>query len=159
MAQTEFPPALRLRAARTFEARRERVFRAWTTPEAIRRWFIEPADGRWTEDPQVDPRPGGHYRFAGESGGKPWCVHGTYREVKPPERLVFTWEWEDHPNPGDSGRTLVTVEFLERGGRTEVVLTQQGFPHEASRQDHDTGWAGCFESLERLLSATEGGES
>jgi uncharacterized protein YndB with AHSA1/START domain len=150
--------SLALRVSRTFAASRERVFRAWTTPEAIRAWFIEPPEGRWTEEPELDPKPGGRYRFAGESGGKPWCVHGTYREVQAPDRLVFTWEWEDHPNPGDSGKTLVTVEFLERDGHTELILTHQGFPHEASRQDHDTGWGQCFDAMERLLSATAGGK-
>jgi uncharacterized protein YndB with AHSA1/START domain len=150
------PVALSLRATRTFAAPRERVFRAWTTPEAVRRWFIEPAQGTWTEDPQIDACPGGQYRFAGESGGKPWCIHGTYREVRVPEKLVFTWEWEDHPKPGDSGRTLVTVEFCERDGCTEVVLTHEGFPHEASRQEHDAGWGGCFDSMEAWLSEDEG---
>jgi len=159
MAQTDFPPALSLRASRTFAAPRPRVFRAWTTAEAVRRWFIEPTEGRWTEDPYLDPRPGGQYRFTGESGGKPWCVHGTYQEVQPPERLVFTWEWDDHPNPGDSGRTLVTVEFVERDGKTDLILTQEGFPHETSRQEHAAGWAGCFDSMESVLSAAEGGAS
>ncbi|HEY6552556.1 MAG TPA: SRPBCC domain-containing protein [Vicinamibacteria bacterium] len=157
MAQTNVPPALSLRATRTFAAPRERVFRAWTTPEAIARWFIEPTDGHWTEAPQLDPRPGGQYRFAGESGGKPWCIHGTYREVLEPTRLVFTWEWEDHPNPGDSGQTLVTIDFHDRGGQTEVVLAQQGFSHEASRQDHVTGWAECFDAIDRLVTAAEAG--
>jgi uncharacterized protein YndB with AHSA1/START domain len=152
MAQTSFSPALALRATRTFAASRERVFRAWTTPEAVRRWLIEPSQGSWTEEPQMDARPGGRYRFAGEGGGKPWCVQGTYREVEPPKRLVFTWEWEDHPNPGDSGLTLVTVEFFDREGRTEVVLTHQGFPHQASRKDHDTGWGECFDAMARVLA-------
>jgi len=151
MAKPETGP-LSLRAARTFRAPRERVFRAWVDPEALKRWFIEPTEGRWAAEPQLDPRPGGQYRLAGESGGKAWCVHGTYREVKPPERLVFTWEWEDHPNPGDSGQTLVTVEFHDRGAHTELVLLQEGFPHEASREDHRTGWAGCFDAMERLLA-------
>jgi uncharacterized protein YndB with AHSA1/START domain len=156
MAEPDFSSPLSLRATRTFAASRERVFRAWTEAEAVRRWFIEPSEGRWTEAPQIDARPGGRYRLAGESGGKPWCVYGTYREVKPPERLVFTWEWDDYPNPGESGRTLVTVEFLERGQRTELVLTHEGFPHESSRDEHSQGWTGCFDAIERLLSRARG---
>lgn len=143
---------LSLRTSRTFPAPREAVFRAWTEAEAVKRWFIEPGEGRWTEEPQLDPRPGGLYRFAGESGGKAWCVHGTYREVKAPERLVFTWEWEDYPEKGDSGRTLVTVEFHDRGGQTELSLTHEGFSHEASREDHRKGWDGCLDAIQELLS-------
>ena len=151
MPTTDRPP-LALRITRTFAAPRERVFRAWTDPQAIKKWFIEPSDGSWTREPEIDARPGGAYCFTGESNGKPWDIHGTYREVDPPAKLVFTWEWEDHPAPGDSGDTLVTVEFLDRGERTEVVLTHERFPSEASRKDHETGWDGCFDSIERVLS-------
>ncbi|HSB62310.1 MAG TPA: SRPBCC family protein [Vicinamibacteria bacterium] len=151
MATPPHPASLSLRVSRTFAAPRHAVFRAWTDPAAIRQWFIEPTGGRWTEEPRVDARPGGEYRLAGESGGKRWCIHGVYREVKPPERLVFTWLWEDHPNPGDSGDTVVTVEFLERGGRTEVVLTHHGFADEAARKDHATGWGECYDAIERFL--------
>ena len=151
MAEPEAGP-LSLRTSRTIAAPREKVFRAWTEAEAVRRWFIEPTEGRWTEEPQLDARPGGRYRFSGESGGKAWCIYGTYREVKPPERLVFTWEWEDYPEKGESGKTLVTVEFLDRGGQTELLLTHEGFPNEASREDHRAGWSGCFDAIQRLLS-------
>ncbi len=63
------------------------------------------------------------------------------------------------PEPRGLGHTLVTVDFVDRDGTTELILTQEGFPHEVSREDHSTGWTGCFDSMERLLSATEGGES
>lgn len=72
--------------------------------------------------------------------------------MKAPERLVFTWLWEDHPNLGDSGDTLVTVELFDRGGRTELILTHEGFVSEAAREDHATGWEGCFHAIQRLLS-------
>jgi uncharacterized protein YndB with AHSA1/START domain len=96
-------------------------------------------------------RTGGGYRFTGTSGGKAWCIHGTYLEVKAPERLVFTWEWKDYPAPGDSGDTLVTVELFERGGQTELVLTHEKFATEAARQDHATGWVGCLGAMAKLL--------
>jgi uncharacterized protein YndB with AHSA1/START domain len=151
MAASETRAPLSVRTTRSFAAPREKVFRAWTDPAAIKRWFIEPSEGRWTEEPVVDARPGGAYRFTGESGGKPWCVHGTYRDVTPPERLVFTWLWEDYPNPGESGDTLVTVELHDRGGRTELVLTHERFTTEAAREDHAKGWEGCFDAIGRLL--------
>ena len=152
MPTTESRAPLSLRATHTFAASRERVFRAWTEPEAVKKWFIEPTEGHWTQEPELDARVGGHYRFTGESGGKPWSIHGTFREVQAPERLVFTWLWEDHPNPGDSGDTVVTVEFFARGAHTEVVLTHERFTSEAARDDHETGWAGCFDAIERFLA-------
>ncbi len=149
MAKTQ--SAVALQVTRTFSAPRDRVFRAWTEAAAIRNWFIEPTGGEWTEEPRVDARPGGNYRLAGRSGGKSWCIHGVYREVEPPKRLVFTWLWEDYPNPGESGDTLVTVEFRARGPETEVVLTHEGFANESARRDHTTGWQECFDAIAKLL--------
>ena len=152
MATPETRTALSVRITRSFAAPREKVFRAWTDPVAIKRWFIEPSEGSWTEEPVVDARPGGNYRLTGESGGKPWCIHGTYKDVTPPERLVFTWLWEDYPNVGDSGDTLVTVEFHDRGGRTELVLTHERFTTEAARKDHAQGWEGCLDGIGSVLT-------
>lgn len=152
MAKTDTRAPISLRVTRTFAAPRDKVFRAWTDPQAIRQWFIEPSEGSWTKEPELDARPGGHYRFTGESGGKPWSIHGTYREVKTPEKLVFTWQWEDHFATGDSGDTVVTVEFFDRSGHTEVVLTHERFPSEAARDEHAKGWEGCLDAIQRLLS-------
>lgn len=151
MATPDFrtPPALRV--ARTFAAPREKVFRAWTDPQAVKHWFLGESEGHWTQEPDLDARTGGGYRFTGTSEGKPWCIHGTYLEVKAPERLVFTWEWEDYPAPGDSGDTLVTVKLFERGGQTEVVLTHEKFATEAARQDHATGWVGCLDAMAKVV--------
>ena len=148
--QGHFPLAVRV--ARTFAAPRETVFKAWIDPEAIKVWFIQPTEGEWTAEPEIEARPGGRYRLTGTSSGKPWSIHGTYREVTPPERLVFTWEWDDYPNPGDSGDTVVVVEFFERGGETEIVLTHERFSNEAARDDHAKGWEECFDAIQRLLS-------
>lgn len=152
MGKAETQGTLAVHVSRTFAASREKVFGAWIDQAAVKQWFIDAADGRWIEEPSLDPRPGGRYRLSGESGGKRWTIGGTYREVTPPERLVFTWEWKDYPEPGDDGDTLVTVEFFDRGGKTELVLTHEKFTSEASREDHAKGWAGCFDALERLLA-------
>jgi len=152
MADASSAKTFSLSTRRRFTAPRETVFKAWTEVAAVKQWFIEASEGRWTEEPQLDPRPGGQYRFAGISGAKAWCIHGTYREVKPPERLVFTWLWEDYPNPGDSGDTLVTVEFFERDGGTEIVLKHELLPNQAARADHAGGWEGCLDAIGRLLA-------
>ena len=61
---------------------------------------------------------------------------------------MYTCRWESEPEaPG----TLVTVEFLDRGNATELVLTQELFTSEEAKQKHETGWTGCFEKLARLV--------
>ena len=143
---------LRLRITRSFEASRDRVFQAFTGKEGVRVWFASPSHLRWLEDPQVDLRPGGRYRFTVGDGKNVWTIHGSYLEVKPPERVKFTWLWENDPIHGDSGRSVVTVDFAERGSSTEMILTHEGLPSERSRKEHDEGWAECLNALRPMLS-------
>jgi uncharacterized protein YndB with AHSA1/START domain len=110
---------------RMFDSPRERVFAAYTDPELIPQWW-GPQDQTTIVD-QMDVRPGGAWRFVlrdlrgDESGFK-----GTYREVTPPERLVYTFEWEGMP-----GHVLVeTVTFEDLGGSTKVRATSLFHTHE-----------------------------
>ncbi len=149
MTTQETRSEITLNLTRTYSAPREEVFRAWTEPEALKRWFA-PSDEFSTPIAEVDLRVGGAYRI----GMKPpdqedmFIVVGTYREVQPPERLVFTWSWEEGM---DVGETLVTVQFRDLGGSTEVVLTHELFPNEQARDKHNEGWSGCLERLEKIL--------
>jgi uncharacterized protein YndB with AHSA1/START domain len=143
-----------LRVERTFDASREAVFEAWTSPEVMRRWFA--AEHDWaTPRAEVDLRTGGRVTVSmSEAGGEP--VHtfrGEYLEVTPPERLVFTVEWQGEDADGVVG--TVTVEFREVGDRTTVVLTHTGLASEQSRHDHEDGWTNCLDNLEaRVISTT-----
>jgi uncharacterized protein YndB with AHSA1/START domain len=149
MASPKEGPAT-LRVERTFDAPREKVFRAWVEESAVKAWFGPPGS-TWPEPLLLDVREGGRYRWRVAVGEKVYTIHGTYREVRPPERLVFSWEWEKDPDHGESGKTEITVEFNERGGKTHVVLTQVGFPSERSREDHAKGWDECLATIATLV--------
>jgi uncharacterized protein YndB with AHSA1/START domain/DNA-binding transcriptional ArsR family regulator len=141
-----------LRLERTFDAPREAVFEAWTSPEVMRRWWAAGPD--WdTPLAEVDLRPGGRIRvsMSDPGGGDVYTFSGEYLEVSPPERLVFSSTWEG-PNPGAGGRTTtVTVEFQDEGDRTRVILTHAGLPSDESRQSHAGGWNACLDNLERRV--------
>src|SRR5262249_58806994 len=77
--------AERLKVTRTFRASRQRVFRAWTEPELMMRWFVE-GDGEMNVC-EIDLRVGGAYRLEGHVGGKRWAIRGAYLAGLPPERL------------------------------------------------------------------------
>ena len=77
-------------------------------------------------------------------------VGGIYREVRAPERLVFTWAWETTGQRGPE--TLVTVEFHARGGTTELVLTQEEFETVDACDRHRQGWSSSFDCLYEYLS-------
>jgi uncharacterized protein YndB with AHSA1/START domain len=138
-----------LEVRRTFAASAERVFQAWTRPEELKLWA---APGPLvTAVAEVDLKVGGGYRIhMQEPDGKEYRVVGVYREVDPPRRLVYTWTWETDPTVTDS---IVTVDFLERGGSTEVVLRHEKLPNVERRDGHNTGWIACLEKLETVLTS------
>jgi uncharacterized protein YndB with AHSA1/START domain len=138
---------------RNFAAPMENVFRAWTEPEQVKKWF-GPA-GSSTPSAEIELRVGGKYRFGLQFPGEDiFYVSGTYREIDPPSKLVFTWRW-DKPDM-DFGETLVTIEFHERRGyTTEVVLTHERFPTPEIREQHNQGWNSI---LDKLAGAIEGKE-
>ena len=148
----------KLRISRTFDAPRERVYRAWTDPEQMKRWFV-PADGFATNAVGLDVRVGGNYRIEIKTPeGKLHVAVGTYREIKPPEKLVFTWKTEGDSCAGSEAsdnwtETLVTIEFHVRGKATEVVLTHENFPNAESRDRHNHGWNGCLSHLGDFVTA------
>ncbi|TLF54573.1 SRPBCC domain-containing protein, partial [Nonomuraea sp. KC401] len=115
-----------------FDAPREQVWAAWTEPERFSRWF-GPASlatplGRLT----LDAWPGGIWRatLVGEEGFEA-TLDGTYREVEPPERLVFTTGGPD--GTGDGPASVVTIELTDLAGRTEMRFHQYGVSADQAR--------------------------
>src|SRR5476651_1491699 len=87
---------IKLQLNRVFDAPRELVFKAWTDAKQFHQWFGAAAcDGGSLQSTKVDARVGGKYRLqVRRADGEFFTTVGTYREVKPPERLVFTWAFE-----------------------------------------------------------------
>ena len=132
---------------RTVPATSERLLAAWTLREHMERWtHPDPSAGVEVE---VDLRVGGHYAIRLEVEGGHVTAHGTYREVDPPRRLVYTWGWrEPHPMKAE---TLVTVEFVPVEEGTGIRLSHEGFPMPGDRDGHEEGWNICLERLSELV--------
>ena len=137
---------------RIIEAPREQVFRAWTDPDELRRWW---GPGEFTcPEAEVDLRPGGRYRLVMQpTAGEPFVLAGTYREVEPPARLVYTWRWETGP-AADGSESLVTVEFRDRGDHTELVLTHSEFPASHGPAPYRMGWEGGLVKFEARFAGS-----
>ena len=143
-----------LRLERTFAAPRDNVFGLWTDPKAVAQWFLPPDQARWAEPPLLDVRPGGRFALRLISREESYYLHGTFREVRSPQKLVLNWQWDEgSPLAGSPGDTVVSVEFLAQGARTNVVLTQFGFGNEESRGQYERGWNRCFREMDKLLTA------
>ena len=137
---------------RTLNAPPELAFKAWTTPEHIQQWF-RPEVGMVVPLTIMDLRVGGKFRIQMKKpDGEFFAAVGEFKEVKAPERLVYTWDWEKDGSGAEFGEvegkpSLITVEFLKRGERTEMVLTHSRFATVESRDSHAQGWGKIVESF------------
>jgi uncharacterized protein YndB with AHSA1/START domain len=126
----------------------EKVWRAWTDPQALSRWF-GPGGAQPVALAELDVRAGGRFRVLfGGADGKEHEVQGVYQEVVPNRRLVFTWTW---PNSTPERESLVTIVFKAAGGGTELDFRHEQFLDEAARDGHQRGWSGAFDKLEQFL--------
>ena len=148
---------------RVFDAPRELVFRAWTDPEHLKRWFAP--RGCSVAFPSIDLRQGGEFHscIRTPDGQDCWCK-GTYLEIVAPERIVYTMAMADeHGNLVDSTdagkdsdwprETTVTVTFAEQGNRTKLTLHQTVSEELAKRTGAYPSW---LEMLDRLAENLAG---
>jgi len=137
-----------LTISRVVKADPTTVFRAWTEPEQLGRWS---APEVMDVEAEVDLSIGGGYRLRmTNADGEHHNAVGVYREIDPPRLLSYTWRWEEAEN--DVGETVVTVQFNDLGGSTEVVLTHERFPNEEAVAAHNTGWASCLSRLDGVFA-------
>jgi uncharacterized protein YndB with AHSA1/START domain len=139
-----------LEITRTFDAPRELVFRLWSSPEHIARWWGP--ETCWLDTIEMDFREGGAWRFwMRNEFGLDHRIGGVYREIRSPERLTFTYI-----NAYDQHEMLVTIDFLDRDGRTEMRFHQAPFLNVAERDGHGEGWSSTFELLGEYLAGFAG---
>lgn len=138
-----------LRIERVIRAGRARVFEAFTNPDDLARWSAP--EGIDVADGAVDLRVGGKWSVVMHDPKTDARYHaeGVYREITPPERLVYTHYWLTDEKPIE---TLITVELHEEGEATRVVMVHEGFLAKESRDGHEAGWDSCFNRLERLFA-------
>ena len=139
---------LTLRLEGTFDAPAQAVFEAWTSEEVLRRWFHAERDWETTEA-AVDLRVGGAVRVVMRDPHKDveYGGGGRYTEIDPPNRLAFTWKWDDYATT-----TLIELGFEENDGVTTVRFKHSGLWDEEAVRSHKDGWGKAFDTLERALA-------
>jgi uncharacterized protein YndB with AHSA1/START domain len=131
---------------RRLPAAREKVFKAWTDQKQLAQW-IGPAD-MTISSVEVDAREGGGYRITMRSKeGKEFTAAGQYCEVKPAERIVMTWAWEEPQGHGPV--TCITIELKPAGKSTEMRFHHALFEDKDTRNSHRSGWQSIFDKLAR----------
>ncbi len=139
-----------LTMTRRIAAPREAVFRAWSDPAELAKWWGPEGINAVIDTMEV--RPGGAWRTRMiNAEGREYICSGVYREIAAPERLSFTWAWETDGERGHE--TVVTLEFHDRDGDTEMVFHQSLFETAESRRMHNEGWTSSLDRLDRLFAA------
>lgn len=140
---------LSLELRKTFEAPVPRVFEAWTDARQLEQWFGPP--NCRVESASVDLRPGGCFSITlvQEPLGIPFRIHGAFRSIEPPRRLVCTWNFETPDRQLCS--TVLKVEFLAQGTGTQLRLRQELLMDEQTREHQREVIEGCLRQLEHFL--------
>lgn len=143
----------RLRIERVIDATPDAVYRAWTTPALMERWYRD-SDDSVARVLEHELRVGGTFRIEFGTRDTPlWIETGTYLELDPPRRLVVS---ETLANPHEPGAgwtdTRVTVELLAEGDKTRLVLTHEGLDAE-QREGAGGGWPGFIERVAAIAEA------
>ena len=147
---------IKLEVKRLIHAPLEQVWKAWTEPEQIKTW-LELGEDVHVESVKLDLRVGGKFRTQFKmADGEFFTAAGSYLEVKPLERLVYTWDWEKDGSGTEFGElegneSQVTMEFRENGQGTELVLIHEKIASIESRERHEEGWQMWMERVAKFL--------
>ena len=140
-------PSLTLK--RRFNAPPEKIYAAWTEPANLIRWFGPAMVQQQTVRADIDARIGGRYRISfDDARGEHHEVGGTYRELVPHRRLVFSWAWHATPER----ESQVTVLLQPDGAGTLLTLHHERLFDAAARDAHERGWTGTFDKLQRRFA-------
>lgn len=125
---------LKLQVSKTINASQQRVFDAWLDPEMLAR-FMLPGPNMSVPSAASDAKVGGRFAILMKAGDDEIPHAGTYKEINPHSRIVFTWE-----SPYSTDDSTVTLDFDPVDSGTHVTLTHVKFPSEESRDNHTGGW-------------------
>jgi uncharacterized protein YndB with AHSA1/START domain len=138
---------LELVVTRTVDAPAHLVFEAWTKAELFRRWWVPKSFGVNLLSCEMDVRVGGQYRLVFPYEDSTMEFFGTYLEVKPNSRLVWT------SDEGEGGQTVTTVTFEEHEGKTLLVLNDRYPSKEALEGGSTNAMPEAFDQLNELLAS------
>ena len=145
------PSDQEIRMTRVFDAPRQLVFEAMTRPEHVKQWWGRLGEGYSVPVCEIDLRPGGAWRFVNRHPKGEAVFYGVYREIAPPERLVFTEIYEPFPD----AESVVNSEFSEESGKTRLTVTVRYPSMEVRDMVMKTGRAGgaaiSYDRLEDLV--------
>ena len=135
-----------------FKVSVDRLYNAWINPEDLKQWW-HPMDNQLV-DVRNDVQPGGEVRYVFETkdGKDAFTISGNYSEVKPKEKLVYTWNWKFLNESLHDSEFLLTVEFSGTGEESSISVRQQNTIDDETVQPHHESWEKGLNDLYEYLS-------
>jgi len=125
------------------------AFALWSHPSLVSAWWGP--EGHHLTTCEIDFRPGGNWRFDMTRDGESHRIHGTYHQIVPQERLMFSYRF-----PEFGVQSIVSLRFTAEGQGTRMQFLQTGFPNEEHLTGHKGGWTSTLAILEDLLLRLNG---
>ncbi|UKT62604.1 SRPBCC family protein [Pedobacter mucosus] len=140
-----------LQAEKTFNKNVSELYQAWTDESALKEWW-KPS-GNKLKSLTADLEKGGElkYDFESDNNGD-LIIEGTYEEVIPEEKLVYTWNWILDNVPVENGEYKLTVSFSAEGEGSKLSITQESLNENEGIHPNKSGWDTALNDLENYLS-------
>lgn len=134
-----------------FAVSKTELFKAWTEQSALTSWW-KPV-GRTLSSLENEIKDGGkiRYKFDDQSQEGELIIEGEYQSAIPEEKLVYSWNWIMDDQPIENGIYLLTVEFKDVEGGSQLSITQQNQSEQEGIHPHEKGWEGALKSLKDYL--------
>ncbi|HZH96764.1 MAG TPA: SRPBCC family protein [Flavisolibacter sp.] len=141
-----------LQTSKDFTVPVQRLYEAWTTENDLKQWW-RPMDNTLTSMTN-ELKEGGKVQYAFETAehNPAFEISGDYKEVKPNERLVYTWNWLIPNEAVDDSKFLLTIRFIPDGDKSKLEVTQENFASEEAVKPHRDGWEKALNGLQQYLS-------
>jgi uncharacterized protein YndB with AHSA1/START domain len=139
-----------LTLSRVLKAPPEEVWELWTDPEKISQWH-RPNTKDFTTEAEADAKVGGEYRIAMKSAEGTHTAFGKFKELTPPRKLVYSWQWESDSPAEASEVSEVTVLLEPVPEGTKLTLVHDRLSGPQSVKAHADGWLGCMENIKELI--------
>lgn len=130
----------------------ERLYQAWTTPDDLKQWW-KPSENKLTTV-ELDIKEGGKfkYEFEAKEGQTAVIITGEYKEVKPNEKLVYSWNWDVPSDNIKKSDHQLTIQFQPSGEGSKISVTQENYENDESITPHQEGWEKALNDLHDYLN-------
>ncbi|GEO11304.1 SRPBCC family protein [Segetibacter aerophilus] len=141
----------KIEVSKQFSVPVEKLYQAWNDPQQLKQWW-KPM-GKDLKDVTNDLKEGGEVRYTFED--ESLVIAGKYEEVKPNERLAYTWDWQFPNDAAKNAAYKLTIEFASKGSGSEIRVTQEDAQSEENLHPNENGWEKGLSDLESFLGGDQ----